>query len=204
MCMAGPVEDFLSDVDFESVLNIFKDGGWFQYFFPFLLVYAIVLTILEKVKIFEDSDDKSKKPIRIVIATVFSLVSVAFPVNDSGVTLGDVINQLFPGVSVFAMGILGLYIITAMMGSDLFKFLDGTDEEKNKYIKWTIGGLGVIWVVAYFGDAMGFFEGDLSDNIIIDILKDPMLWIIVLMVLLFSWINKDNSLKNEDDSSNEQ
>ena len=202
--MAGPVEDFLSDVDFESVIKVFEKGGWFQYFFPFLLVYAIVLTILEKVKIFEDSDDKSKKPIRIVIATVFSLVSVAFPVNDSGVTLGDVINQLFPGVSVFAMGILGLYIITAMMGSDLFKFLDGTDEEKNKYIKWTIGGLGVIWVIAYFGDAMGFFEGDLSDNIIIDILKDPMLWIIVLMILLFSWINKDNSLKNEDDSSNEQ
>lgn len=191
--MSGPISDYLADVNFESFIDIMKDGDWFKYFFAFLLIYAIVFTILEKVKIFKDEEGKSnKKAVRIIIAFIFSLFAVAFPVNDNGDFLGDVIATLFPGVGVFAMGILGLYIVAAMMDADLFSFLDGTDNKYNKYIKWVLGGIGTLWVVYYFGSGMGYWEDDsLTNNFLVDILKDPFLIIIVIVVLLFYWINSD-------------
>ena len=189
--MAGPIEDFLRDVRFENFFDTMISAGWFKYFFPFLLMYAITLTILEKISIFQDEENKNKKPIRVIIAFVFSITTVAFPVNNEGYTFGDLINSLFPGVGIFAMGILGLYIIAAMMGKDLFTFLD-EGGENDKYVKYLLGALGVIWVIIYFGRGLGYWDfGDVSNNWFIDLLKDPFLWIIAIMILMYNWINSD-------------
>ena len=55
------VSDALSDVDFGDFIDALWDGGWYQYVFPFLLVYAVVFTILNYIELFED-----KKPVRIM------------------------------------------------------------------------------------------------------------------------------------------
>ena len=53
-------------------------GGWIEFFFPFLLIYAIVLTIMTKVEVF-----KENKATRVIIALVFALFSVVFPVTQN-------------------------------------------------------------------------------------------------------------------------
>lgn len=188
--MAGPVSEFLNDMEFENFFETLRGAGWMEYFFPLLLVYAIVFTILENVSIFQDTEQKSKKPIRVVIALAFSIIAIAFPVNDSGATIGSVISELFPGVGVFAFGILGLYIVTAMMGIDLMQFLD--NEGQNKWIKYVLGGIGFIWVVFYFGEAMRWWNGvSWGNNWFVDLITDPFLWILVIAILLFYWISSE-------------
>ncbi len=186
--MAGPVTDFLSSLDFTSIVGTFNTYGWTNIFFPFLLIYAIVFTILDNVEIFKGGN---KKKIRIVIALIFAIISVAFPINDNNDTIGDLISVLFPGVGAITMGILGLYIVAGMMGKDLLGFLD--DPEHNKWVKYVLGGVGALFVLFYFGKGMGWFSSSITDNFFVRLILDPGLWILVILFLLFRWVTDDGS-----------
>jgi hypothetical protein len=187
----GVLSDSLSSVDFSSFISTLQSGGWYQYAFPFLLVYTIVFTILEKVELFKD-----KKPVRVIIALIFAFFAVAFPISENGATLGMLLMSLFPGVSAFSMGILGLYVIIAMLGIDLTKFF-GKESNKNKILLNILGALGAFVVVYYYGIGFGWWGtgsyGPLDWLIGTDgILRDPMLYILVLIGWLFYWISSDD------------
>ena len=191
----SPLADFFSTVDFYDLFTYLLDGGWIHYLFPFLFVYAIVFTILNQVKIFEDY-----KPTKIIIAFIFGIFAVGFPITDDrcgtgwestitpGCTLGDYMLGLFPGVSAFAVAILALYIVSAMLGFDLMKLV--TDENDKVKPGWlfTLFGIGaavvIIFTMNVFGDG-----GRYSDFWLWDLLKDPFLYMIIIFVLLFLWIN---------------
>ncbi|NCC71168.1 hypothetical protein EOM09_06310, partial [bacterium] len=117
------VEEALANVDFRSFLQALYDGGWYHYIFPFMLVYAIVYTILNYVDVFKD-----RKPVKVIIALVFGLFAVAFPITGEGdcfgcqKTLADFMMALFPGVTAFSIAILALYIVAATLGVDLNAF----------------------------------------------------------------------------------
>ena len=199
----GVLTDRLSDLDFQNFLGALFDGGWFDFVFPFLLVYAVVFTILEKVHIFEN-----KKSVRIIIALIFAIFAISFPItgdlNSCSIpnygqgyysggceTLGSMMMILFPGVSVFAIGILSLYIVVAMLGIDLTDFLDG---EKKDYIKYILGGLGFIVVLYYYAKGFGWIGFD-DDNWLWGydgILRDPLLYILAVFGFLFFWISSDD------------
>lgn len=196
----GSLSDSLSDIDFADFLDALYDGGWFEFVFPFMLVYAVVLTILNKVTIFENN-----KSVRVIIALVFALFAIAFPITgdfsscnvgySSGCeTLGSLMMTMFPGVSAFAIGILALYIVVAMMGVDLMQFF-GTNNDNNKFIKYILGGIGLFVVVYYY--ALGFgWEGFDGDNWLWGydgILRDPFLYIIAIGIWVFYWISKDDN-----------
>lgn len=184
----------LGNLDFRNLLIDLEQYGWFQYVFPFLLVYAIVFTILNQVKLFEE-----RKSVRIIIALVIALFAIAFPITGDAVscgiggggttcqTLGDFMMALFPGVTAFTMGILALYIVAAMLGVDLMKFFEG--EKENKWIKYILGGLGVFVVVFYY--AKGFGWTGLEGSFIADIFSDPLLYIIILFGVIFYMITKE-------------
>ena len=198
----GSLTDRLSEVDFSEFIDALNDGGWFEYVFPFLLVYAVVLTILNKVEIFKD-----RKGVRVIIALVFALFSIAFPItgdfnsctigkySDGCETLGSMMMTLFPGVTAFSMGILALYIVVAMMGIDLTEFFGKDSDDDNKWIKYILGGLGLFVVIYYYARGFGWGGFENSDNWLFGEdgwLRDPFLYILIVGGFVFYWISTDD------------
>lgn len=196
----GPIGSFLSGVDFNDFLLGLQQGGWYSIVFPFMLVYAVIYTILNYIKIFED-----RKGVKVVISLIFALFSIAYPINsgsycssgynailgNGGCSLGGLMMTLFPGVTAVSIGILALYIIVAMLGIDITSFF-GNDDERNNYIKYAVGVIGLLVVAYYF--ALGFgWEGFGSTSWLSDLLSDPFLYIIVVFIVFFIWISNDES-----------
>lgn len=203
------LSDELSDIEFDEFIDALYDGGWFDFVFPFMLVYAVVLTILNKVEIFED-----KKAVRVIIALVLALFSIAFPINgdfdscnvghysNGCETLGSLMMTLFPGVSAFAMGVLALYIVVAMMGIDLMEFFSPEDKDNNKWIKYILGAIGLFVVVYYYARGFGwdgFDSGDSGDWLWGDdgLLRDPFLYMVIVFGAVFFWISTDDEEGNK-------
>jgi hypothetical protein len=195
----GALSDFLSSADFFGFIINLQNGGWFEFAFPFLLVYAIVFTILEKVDLFTN-----KKPVRIIISVIFAFFAIAYPISQSNQTLGQLLMALFPGITAFSMGILALYIVIAMLGVDLTKFF-GDESENNKIVVGILGALGVFVVIYYYGVGFGWWGNGNSGyfNWLIGpngLLRDPFLYILCLTTYLFYWISKDNGNDNGNDN----
>ncbi len=195
---SSSISDWLREVDFASFLYDLEAYGWFHFVFPFLLIYAIVFTILSKVEIFAD-----KKPVKVIIALVFSLVAVSFPITDETscgyhsssysifggqCTVGDLMISLFPGVTAFSLGILALYIIAAMLGVDLTKFF-GSKEEGNNWLRYVLGFLGVLVVIYYY--ARGFGWDGFDGSGMHEFFSDPLLYILIIFGLFFWYISGD-------------
>ncbi len=188
--------DSLSEVDFADFFFDLEQFGWFHYVFPFLLVYAIVLTILNQVEIF-----KKNKSVRVIIALVFALFSVAFPISDGyceysqtggACTIGDLMISLFPGVTAFSLGVLALYIVAAMLGVDLTEFIS---KDKPNVVHYVLGGIGTIFVIYYFGRGFGWFDGygSASDFWLVRLLYDPLFYILIVFGLIFWWVSKEDN-----------
>lgn len=189
----GQISDFFNSVNFNDIINPLIYGGWYQYLFPFLLVYAVVLTILNRVEVLKDN-----KATRVIVAFVFGLFSIAFPISNDGRTLGEFLMVLFPGVTAFTMGVLALYIVAAMLGVDLIKLLGESDEQK-KTMRLILGGLGILVVAYYYAKGFGWYGLDNSNFWLWQLLSDPLLWIIIVFGVIFYWISsEDNSSRNSE------
>ena len=204
----GRVSDFFSDIDFGEFIGALYDNGWYEVVFPFMLVYAVVFTILNQVAIFED-----KKPVKVIVALVFAFFSVTFPIAEgpiscgfgagsttlhSDISLGDFMACLFPGVTAFTMVVLALYIVAAMLGVDLADFF-GDGKKPNK-ITYILGAIGVFVVGYYYARGFGWdgFEG--SDNWLWGdngVLFDPFLYVLIVFVGFFYWVTKDDTTPTE-------
>lgn len=198
----GSVSDFLSEVNFRDLFGDLEYYGWFHIVFPLMLVYAVVFTILNNVEVFRD-----RKPVKVIIALIFGLFAVAFPISDAGscgvhktsyivdgCTIGDLMISLFPGVTAFSIGILALYIVAGMLGVDLTKFF-GQGEDSNKFIMWVLGALGVFVVLYYYALGFGWGGFENTDNWLWGddgLLQDPLLYILLLFGLFFWWVTKDD------------
>jgi hypothetical protein len=201
----GVLSDWIEDVNFFDGIQTLLDGGFYHYLFPFLLVYAIVLTVMNRAEIFKDN-----KAVRVIIALVFGLFSVSFPITDNdcsaegvpsgdsyGCTLGDFMIILFPGVTAFTIGILALYIVAAMLGVDLISIL-GKDEQQQQIMKYILGFLGLLVVAYYYGKGFGFFDNGFdSDNWFFNLLRDPLLYIIIVFGAIFFWISAEDKQSGE-------
>lgn len=190
----GQVSNFFSSVNFNDIINPLVYNGWYQYLFPFLLVYAVVLTILNRVEVLKDN-----KATRVIVALVFGLFSIAFPISNDGRTLGEFLMILFPGVTAFTMGILALYIVAAMLGVDLISLL-GKDDKNKQIMKYILGGIGLIVVAYYYAKGFGWYGLD-SNFWLWRLLSDPLLWIIIIFGAIFYWISsEDNSSKKGEEA----
>jgi hypothetical protein len=193
------IEERIADLDFYGFLRALYDGGWYEFVFPFLLVYAIVFTVLNYVTVFE-----GKKPVKAVIALVLALFSIAFPITGEGdcfncqKTLADFMMVLFPGVTAFSIGILALYIVAAMLGVNLLDFF-GEGERNNLWIRVVLGGIGLIFVFYYFGLGFEWFDNDFSnsDFWLWELIRDPLLYVLIVFGLFFWWISGDDLTPEE-------
>ena len=200
----------MADLDISSFVGTLFDGCWFHYVFPFLLVFAIVFTVLKQTNLFE------KKQIRFLIAMIFALFAIAFPITENtssysitnnscsvvsgGLTLGDLMIQLFPGVSAFGIGILALYIVAAMLGAPLPDFIKIGE---HKVVQYVLGGVGLIFVIYYFAKGFGWL-----DNTNFNFLNDnwPIIFIVVVFLFFMIWIvgGDDNDSQNSPKKSSPQ
>ena len=214
----GTLTEILEDVGFEDVIQAAGEGGWIQIIFPFFLVYAIVFASSNKIEILE-----GRKGVRVFISLIIAFFAVTFPVgthncdsplsdvnfidsdynfSSKGCTVGDYMSMLFPGISIFAIAILGFYIVCGLLGFDLTKWVGGNS--KNTTLLKIVGGIGILIVAMYFLQAFGFIENSDDDtfgflwksNCTGDdcgILKDPLLWMIIIFFIFFKYVSDEGA-----------
>ena len=114
----------------------------FDVIFPFLLVWALVFALLQKTKVIGQS-----MGINAIIAT-----AVAFSVLLSQ-TVVDIVNFIIPWFTVALIFFVLLILIFQTFGAkedDVFKAL-----KADKAISWVIVGVGLVIMIAAFGNVLG-------------------------------------------------
>lgn len=154
--MANPISDFLTNADIGQYIELLRENNYFEIFFPFLLIYAVLNTILHQVSIFRSK--KTGKPYNsaiVVISLVVAAFSVTFEITE-GKTVGYLLSLLFPNISTLTIGILTLYLVGSMLNKNFFK--DMFRKDVSSYMVFLIGAIGVGAVFFYLGIVFGFFD----------------------------------------------
>jgi hypothetical protein len=135
--------------DFQQTIYGLEQYGLTDVLLPFLLIFAVVFAILQKVKIF----GSDKKNINVILSLVIGLLVVIPHVTNSypeGQDVVEIMNKAIPNVSIILVAIVMLLILVGVFGTE-----------------WNIAGTGfATWVaflsflvVAYiFGRAAGWFN----------------------------------------------
>jgi len=97
---------------------------------PFLLIFAIVFSVLQKSEVL----GKGKKQTDAIVALVVGLIVIAVG------SVTDIINNLLP---ILAVGLVAMLAFFLLWG---FAFKEGTFEV-HKGVKWTIGIIAAVVVV---------------------------------------------------------
>ncbi len=158
-----------------DLLQSWADAGFFTYVLPFLLIFAIVYGILNKMKIFGD-----EKGVNTIIALAVGFMALQF----------ELVPQFF--AEVFPRLGIGLSIILLIL-----IFLGMFIEHNSKLINLllAVGGVIVITVVyqsfAATGWDIGFFEGNSFAPLIL----------LVVIIIAISAIVADKDPEKKDHSS---
>ena len=201
----------LEKLNIQEFFTFLVDNGWIQILFPFLLTYAIVFTVSNSVSFMED-----RRGVRVLVSVIISFFAVTFPVgsadscdsplrnsttefnnpmfgDNQGCTLGDYMSLLFPGVTIFSMLILGIYIIGQLVGVDLAKIFSPDSNNKNKIVPLIILGIGALMIGYFTLQSLGFVDSVNEDgeNSLFSLFTDPLLWTLVVFGAIFYFIGKD-------------
>ena len=127
---------------FQNVVGTLKDIGVFQFYLPFLLVFAIIFGLLQKIKLFGD-----QKAINIIIGlAVAGFVMVYVPI---GITFSQFLTN-FAGNTVVV--ILTLIVAVIFISIVTTGFGVKIDEFAAPFKKpWGIMGLLLILLLIVFG-----------------------------------------------------
>ncbi|MBI5392055.1 hypothetical protein HZB00_03575 [Candidatus Woesearchaeota archaeon] len=114
---------------FRDFIDFMVESGVYTYFLPFILVFAIFFAILEKTKVFGES----QRGVNVIVSVVAGLLILVQP----GII--DTINTFLPRVSLIMVVILmGLLVISMVAG------------KKYEGIKGWLFGLTIIGIVIAF------------------------------------------------------
>lgn len=113
------------DLDLRNLVESSEEMGFFDVLLPFLLVFAVIFAVLQKIKLF-GSDAKAKK-----IDGVVSLVMAAFLVSQT--RLVEILQGFLPRVSMAIVVVLMLLLVVGI-------FTKSTD--------WVSPALGVGVIIA--------------------------------------------------------
>ncbi|MEM5790652.1 MAG: hypothetical protein QXP77_01210 [Candidatus Aenigmatarchaeota archaeon] len=132
---------------FQQTIELLRQLGFFSYFFPFVLMFAIFYALLTKSKIFGDPKEKSVKRINTVISFIASFFVLALtPLVDLAAFLSAFFGTLF----MILVALLSFLIIAFMV-------IPSEDWEKNKgkYLK-ILAPICAIIVIAILLTSSGY------------------------------------------------
>lgn len=136
-------------MDFTQFVYTLESYGLTDALLPFLLIFAVVFAILQKVKIF----GKDKRNINVILALVIGLLVVIPHVTNSYPPGGDIVeimNNAIPNVSMILIAIVMLLILVGVFGSEI-------DIAGSSLAGW-IAFISLLIVGYIFGRAAGWFE----------------------------------------------
>lgn len=163
----GQFLDYIRELDFYELHEILISTEAYRYFFPLLLLYAILYTVLSQVGIFRKTDptDSNKtqprKPIIVAVSISISVIATIYPINEQGETIGDFLVVFFPNISALTMGLLGLFLVSTLMGKNFLDFFG--DHVANSYAQMAIFLIGLGSVLFFIGNAAGFWNYNVMD-----------------------------------------
>jgi hypothetical protein len=138
-------------------MNTLKGSNYFEFLFPFLLFFAVIFTVLQKIKIFQNDKGEPKKPVIFIITIAISWYSITFDLG-TGYKVSDLLIMMFPNISTLTILVLTLYVVGALFGKNFFKGLFRKDH--SAYFHIAIGTIAFSAVLFYVGIAMGFWNYD--------------------------------------------
>lgn len=166
------VGDFFTSIDFFQMQTTLEDVGLYDYLFPYLLIYSLLVLVLPYAKIFQNKQGKSNKPIIVLISLIFSFYGVSFEISQNQ-TIGMLLMTLFPNISALTILLLCCYIVGSMLGFDFLRGLFRKDF--SAYMYYTFGGIGMAMVVYFVGISMGLWD--------YDPLSTSSMWNVIIAIL---------------------
>jgi len=164
---------------FQQTIEILRQFGFFSFFFPFLLMFAIFYALLAKSKIFGDPKEKTVKRINTVVSFIASFFVLALtPLVDLAAFLSAFFGTLF----MILVAILCFLIIAFMV-------IPAEDWEKNKgkYLKFLAPICAIIAIAIILTSSGYSFFPTLQPASMpkIEISEQDLLIILIVFSLIF-------------------
>ncbi len=139
----------VSDIfTFDGFIRSLADWG-IETLFIFLLIFAIMFAILEKIKIFGD-----RRNVNVIVALVIGLLPIighVTGVNPAGIDVVEVIKNALPSVSLVVIAVVMLLILIGIFGGEAQFF--------GMSAPFWVALISIIFVVYIFGGAAGWWGG---------------------------------------------
>lgn len=178
-------------MEIEKIVESLRGFGFFDYYLPFILMFAIFYGLLTKSKIF--GEDKKAERINLVIALSASFYLLIF--TPVGITLANFFANFFGGTLIIFLTLLILGGIL-WMGLKITIGKERLEIEKTKYMNILLALVGVGLLLFVFGWAGGFLLfGVEVKEVVIDEVTAFVLGIIVLTLLGMWWMIKPEKEK---------
>ena len=150
----------LSEFSLVDILKALVNAQYYEYFFPFLLLFALYYQVLYRV-LGKQGKNLFTKPAAMIISGVVSFYSISFKFS-TGYSIADLMIMLFPNISAISMAILSLYIIGSVLGYDFFKNMFRKDI--TAYSIFLFGAIAFGSVIYYAGIVIGLWTFDPYDT----------------------------------------
>ncbi len=137
-------------VTITEMLNRLNEIGFFSYVLPFLLIFAVVFGLLQKIKIF--GDENKAKGINVIVALSIAGISLLF----------DVVPRFFSIIfPKFGIGLAVFLVLLIVLG---FFYMDKNEKPDNKLkpIGWIVVLGVVIWALSEWDEIGGFSYGSIN------------------------------------------
>ncbi len=162
-------------MNFNDLIQSFKDIGGFDVFLPFVLIFTISFAVLQKAKILGD-----KKNINAVVALVIGLLLV------QNQNIVNIINTFLPNISLVLVVILMFLLVVGIFAG----------EHKG----WTSGGLyAAAIIISIIFVAWSFFASSVSDRwnlpywlTNIDSQTISVIIFIAIFLVVIFWMSKES------------
>lgn len=159
--------------------------GIFDFFLPFILMFAVLYGLLTKSNIFK-MGDKPANAINLVIALAISAFIMIYPVT--GVTIADFIAQLFGKTFVVILTLLSFLIVTGLVVPSLTGKGLGADMIGTKWIPLIIFILLALAIGVFISSGGSWIFPGIKSPWSFNLPSGEVIAIIVMVVLLIGII----------------
>lgn len=111
-------------IQFEQVIQNLESTGIFEFFLPFILIFAVVFGMLQKTKIFGSATGEKADPgvtkINAIIAFAFAAFIMVYPTTSTAIfSITDYMANFVGGTFIYIIGIIVFLVIMYMIATPL-------------------------------------------------------------------------------------